>query len=111
MDYNSPWHSVVKAFLRGRTIQRYLDVIGGWEDYVPGLHKSPLESKKCSWRIKPNYYVMYAHVEPVTGNSDECVISEKPSIKRGSNWESNLKLTFNRETGDLKSAEVISNDL
>lgn len=92
---------LIKAWADGAEIQ-YKSWQGVWESYLPG--DSPMWDVNSEYRIKPEVkpdVVMYAFV-----NEDFCT----GTYPHNEDKENNLKLTFDGETGDLKSAEVIERE-
>ena len=83
---------LIKAWADGAEIEVYQPAFDRWEEAEPAWHTS------FEYRIKPEpkpdvdeYLLVQNAYEPILWN---CI-------------DSNLKLTFDGETGELKSAEVL----
>ena len=97
---------LIKAWADGAEIEVYQPAFGRWEKAEPAWHTS------FEYRIKPEPkvdVVMYSRVLSVQEHKDggyyawvSNAYTEMPSCKAD-----NLKLTFDGETGELKSAEVL----
>ena len=82
---------LIKAWADGATVQSWIEHTGKWED-----NQRPLWLEEVEYRIKQqNLSVAY-------------IVDHKYSVRAPEHWEKpNLTLTFDGETGKLKSAEVI----
>jgi hypothetical protein len=107
MQVNKPHPNaeIIKAWADGKAIQfqsmdtgKWID-LGGPDDADP--HVMPWDSTLCNWRVKPEPkpdVIMYGHADITR------IFDYNPPPKF---FDSNLKLTFDGETGELKAAEVI----
>jgi hypothetical protein len=92
---------VLIAIAEGKTVQ--LLVSNTWVNYEEFTHVSPLHKTytEFKWRVKPenkqDYFVL---LDAVRRNNINYVSDDDAS-------KANLKLTFDGETGLLKSAEVL----
>lgn len=93
-------YDCIVAWAKGKTIQRNFSPVDGWEDWTS--KKSPSWHENAEYRIKP---------EPKP-DLIKYIVTE--AISEGvCRWDSatyayaNLRLTFDGETGRLKSAEVL----
>lgn len=95
-----PNAEVIKAWAEGKVIQWFNDEDKVWTDYDAHMDcYGPWSNSDDVWRIKPETkpdVVKYACVDT------HCAIVGSAQEVTG-----NLKLTFDGETGKLKSAEVI----
>ena len=97
---------LIKAWADGAEIEVYQPAFGRWEEAEPTWHTS------FEYRIKPEPkpdLVMYSRVLSMQEHKDggyyawvSNAYTQMPSCKND-----NLKLTFDGETGELKSAEVL----
>lgn len=90
---------LIKAWADGAEIEfRFKDAIRGWSDWKPNDGRFS-NDHWWEYRIKPQPKPDVVHVWYV----------EPDSYPRFKDWGPyNLKLTFDGETGELKSAEVIN---
>jgi hypothetical protein len=92
-------YDCIVAWAEGKQIQNFNNNTGEWED----LHQAPFWINKFQYRIKPELKadpIRYASVELI-GNLHHV------NFSMGLNHLPNLKLTFDAESRELKSAEVI----
>jgi hypothetical protein len=85
-------YECIVAWAEGKTIQ-FESVHGNWKD-VP----HPIWDRCVNYRVKPEPKPDYVH--EATVNAPEC-----PGCRF--NNRPNLRMTFDGETGQLKSAEVL----
>ena len=100
---------LIKAWADGAEIEHKSRTTGEWEE---SGHNCPRWHPDIEYRIKPEPkpdVVMYSRVLSVQKHKDGAyyawvsnAYTEMPSFKAD-----NLKLTFDGETGELKSAEVL----
>ena len=91
---------IIKAWADGREIE-YL-----WEGMWMTIPKNPMWPSESIYRIKPEPKPDVDLAYFVEDNTNDCDIL--PKVKWKGTWHlSNLKLTFDGETGALKSAEVL----
>lgn len=92
---------VLRAIADGKEVQ-WSSIQGEWHDRIGGLN--PMSDEDISWRIKPEpkQHVVYYGSLGGIGNLilDSC-------FSRYHDRTDKLKLTFDGETGALKSAEVL----
>ncbi len=101
-----PFKDIIYAMVDRTPVQfRYKDCQGVWVDWIDWTvgRITPFNGDTHEWRIKP---------EPKSDAVGFYYANEKGSVcgrivATGSPSEGNLKLTFDGETGNLKSAEVI----
>ena len=83
---------LIKAWADGAEIEVLSYYTGEWV-----YCDMPNWSEKCQWRIKPE---PKPDVVKMFQANYQCAFEVKP-------YDANLKLTFDGETGELKSAEVL----
>lgn len=96
------WAEVIHAIADGRMVQFYDG--GEWIDF-DDTYYSPIDSPEHKWRIKSEVkpdVVYYGYVESNMDLYCAHVLTTKQ------NAMDNFKLTFDGETGKLKSVEVIN---
>lgn len=101
------WSDVIHAIADGKDVQLYYAL--EWIDYDSSKHNSPIENPESKWRIKPEPkpdVVKVIHFDNDTISSEDIFVSNN-SHNSHAHWESHVKLTFDGETGKLKSAEVL----
>lgn len=100
---------LIKAWADGAEIEVFDKILNSWFDVIDD---APIFFEHNEYRIKPEPkpdVVMYSRVLSVQKHKDGAyyawvsnAYTEMPSCKAD-----NLKLTFDGETGELKSAEVL----
>lgn len=95
-----PNAEIIKAWADGKVIQFYDGF--GWVDFDNARHNGPwFSTVSINWRVKPEPkpdVIMYGHADITR------IFDYNPPPKF---FDSNLKLTFDGETGKLKTAEVL----
>jgi hypothetical protein len=89
---------VIIAWAEGKQIQ--FDIGTGWQDY--DMKENPSWSKFIDYRVKPESKTDVVKDVFVAWKFNELYFYQRHSYK-----EPNLRLTFDGETGELKSAEAI----
>jgi hypothetical protein len=101
MQVNKPHPNaeIIKAWADGKAIQFHDGF--GWVDFDNSRYNGPWLTVAMQWRVKPEPkpdVIMYGHADITR------IFDYNPPPKF---FDSNLKLTFDGETGELKAAEVI----
>jgi hypothetical protein len=95
-------YDVIVAWAEGKQIQMMYD--GNWSDYP--IDCEPAWREEASYRIKPEPKPDVVLLGSVLSSGFAGMFTTEPSALY-SQYPDNLRLTFDGETGKLKSAEVI----
>ena len=95
---------VLRAIADGKEAQWQSELDGSWNTPTP--YNNPISDSHLNWRIKPEPKpdVSLAYFANPTIEVEE----DGPLVEWTGTWSKcNLRLTFDGETGQLKSAEVL----
>jgi len=103
MTQKHKWHDVLIAIDEGKEVE-FFDSADGWVTLTDSEYLNPLRYSNKEWRIKPEpkpdvelWY--YWNNNPSAGI---CLDSESSQ-----EWKHAIKLTFDAETNEYKSTEVV----
>lgn len=100
------WADVLRAIADGKEVQwRSVHMMGHWNELSVGYY-SPITNPHLEWRIKPEPkpdVVRWVNSYGTTGHATK----HAADINQLSECLGQYRLTFDGETGRLKSAEVL----